>query len=219
MSKKVLAIVLAAVVAACMFSACKSAKGGESGKDTGTSSASAVSGEASTAEGGASDTTAKKGEAASGKEAQGKDAENSGESASAKESGASDSGKQTTTAKGTSKTDGWKKKENGSVVKGDVRANVAKYGKSDLAEGEELIKQLVEAGLKDAEKLGSKKTDNTIIYTFSGKRIGSDTTEYVKFEYIVQKGRGYLVTVIAANEADMNTDISYILNNLAALAK
>ena len=124
-----------------------------------------------------------------------------------------------TTTASESKTDGWKQKEAGTVVKGDVRVNVAKYGSATLDEGKELIEQLAAGGLKNAKKLADKQTKSTVVYDYSGTRIGADKAEFVRFAFTVQKGTGYLITVIADKQADLDTDISYIMSNLAKLAK
>ena len=58
-----------------------------------------------------------------------------------------------------------------------------------------------------------------MVYDYSGQRIGTDKAEFIRFEFTVQKGTGYLVTVIAEKQADLDTDISYIMSNLAKLAK
>ena len=58
-----------------------------------------------------------------------------------------------------------------------------------------------------------------MVYDYSGQHIGSEKTEFIRFIYTVETGTGYLITVIAEKQADLDTDISYIRSNLAKLAK
>ena len=219
MNQKGFAILIMALVAALCLSACKSGNSSSSTTKAGASSNSSVSGEASTEkqkEG--EQKTTEKGEKATEQSGSSSSGSNQKQSTTAK-SGSDTAKKGETTKKSGGNTDGWKKTDNGTVIKGDVRADVVKYGKATLDEGEQLIQQLAEGGLKGAKKIESKKSDTNVVYRYSGQRIGSDKTEYIQFEYIVQKGTGYLVTVIAENLSGLDTDISYILNNLASLAK
>lgn len=152
----------------------------------------------------------------SGKSAEGGEAGKGAESGESGESGAS--GKQEG-EKDTSKTDGWEPQKDGSYEKGDVSADVVRYGKTTLEEGEELIEQLAKGGLQKAKKLSADKSENSVVYKYSGTRLGQEEAEFIKFEFIIEKGTGYLVTVIAANEADMDADIAYLTDNLAKVAK
>ncbi|MBQ6380075.1 MAG: hypothetical protein IJJ41_00545 [Clostridia bacterium] len=232
MMKKVLPVLFIAILVLFAFTACKST-------EEKSSSAQAKSGVSQNSEEDAA--KAKEGEKAGGKTSAadkknnnaadsseaGKDAGESKQTTAA--GGKEGSGKQTTTAKGDSaqqkttaakdNTDGWKKQKDGSYVKGKVSADVVRYGSADVDEGEELIKQLAKGGLEGEKKLSSEKGDSTVTYCYSGKRAGHDNTEFIKFEFIVEKGTGYLVTVIAEKEADMGTDIGYLTSHLAAVAK
>ena len=139
----------------------------------------------------------------SGKSAEGGEAGKGAESGESGESGAS--GKQEG-EKDTSKTDGWESQKDGSY-------------ETTLEEGEELIEQLAKGGLQKAKKLSADKSENSVVYKYSGTRLGQEKAEFIKFEFIIEKGTGYLVTVIAANEADMDADIAYLTDNLAKVAK
>ncbi|MBR2591064.1 MAG: hypothetical protein IKE65_09110 [Clostridia bacterium] len=220
MQKKIIALLLALVMAVICLSACKKTSddkvSGEAEISVSGQDAAAV-GENGAEGGDAKSADKKEGEAAKGGESA-TDAE--GKKSAAKDSAdAKKDAKDTDTSKGGSDSSGWKKKKNGSYVKGDVRVDVVKYGSASLDEGEELIQQLAEGGLKGAKKLSNKRTDTSVIYEYSGQRIGSKETEFIRFEFTEQKGTGYLITVIAAKQADLNSDISYITDNLAKLAK
>lgn len=196
MTKKVIAIVLVALIALLSLSACK----GDAQKGNPSSAASAS--EQSTGAGEKNGTTAKS------------DAEQS--ESDSKKSDAS--GKESTTSKQSKKTDGWEQQENGDIIKGDVSVNVVRYNDSSLKAGQALIDQLVEAGMKDAKVLSSEKTEKSIITKVSGMRIGSSEKEFVKFQFVSEGKEAYLVTVIAKSEKDLDTDISYVLSNLDTLA-
>ncbi|MBR0415098.1 MAG: hypothetical protein IJI67_08515 [Clostridia bacterium] len=231
MSKKVLAVLLMAVVALFALSACKSGNKTTTAKADSKTTASADSG----------NTEQKKKEEAADKEASDKSGttksgnsdaktdskskETAGDNSGSKEEATTKKGEKTTAkqekeaAVKKEDTDGWQRTKDGSVVKGDVTADVVNYGKTTVDEGEQLIKELVKAGLSKSKKLSSEKSGSVVTYKYSGKRMGNDDVEYIKFQFIVENGRGYLVTVIAQNESDMDTDISYLTKNLAKLAK
>lgn len=223
MRKKILAVLLIALIAVLALTACKADQAGtagENGKTTAAQDAAQKGSETATDKNGkAADTTAKAGEksaADAGSDASDSSAKSGSTTAA---SGSADKSEKATTKASESKTDGWKQKEAGTVVKGDVRVNVAKYGSATLDEGKELIEQLAAGGLKNAKKLASNQTKTAIVYDYSGTRIGADKAEFVRFTFTVQKGTGYLITVIAEKQADLDTDISYIMSNLAKLAK
>ena len=225
MRKKILAVLLIALIAVFALTACKSGESGTAGGDGKTTAAAEAADntekgggktDAKESESGEKQTTAKGGNS----EKESADSQNgSGKSGETTAAGGSGKSQKSTTKASESKTDGWKQKEAGTVVKGDVSVNVVKYGSATVDEGEELIQQLAKGGLKNAKKLASNKTKSTVVYDYSGQRIGSDKTEFIRFEFTVQKGTGYLVTVIAEKQAGLDTDISYIMSNLAKLAK
>ena len=224
MRKKILAVLLIALIAAFALTACKSGENGTAGGGKITAAADASDStekgsgktDAKESESGEKQTTAKGGST----EKESADSQNgSGKSGETTAAGGSGKSQKSTTKASESKTDGWKQKEAGTVVKGDVSVNVVKYGSATLDEGEELIQQLAKGGLRNAKKLASNKTKSTVVYDYSGQRIGTDKAEFIRFEFTVQKGTGYLVTVIAEKQADLDTDISYIMSNLAKLAK
>ena len=218
MQKKVLALLLAALIAALCLSACKKSEDKVNGEsDVSVSGQEAGEVGENGADGGEGKSAAEK--EGSADKGDGKtSAADAGQTTAKADAGAKDA-KGGSSSKGGSDTSGWKKKDNGSYVKGDVRVDVVKYGSASLDEGKELIEQLAEGGLKGAKKLSNKGTDSSVIYRYSGQRIGSDKTEFIQFEYTVQKGTGYLITVVAAKQADLDADISYITDNLAKLAK
>ena len=201
MNQRVLALLLVACIALFALSACK--KGGSAAGENGTTASQST--EAASKKG--SETTTQAGEEAG---------ENNGSSNSAEAGEASTSA---TTEKSGKNTDGWQQQEGGNIIKGDVKVNVVKYGGTTLADGEQLIQELIEGGLDNAKILATQKSDNSVIYKASGTRIGSKTAEYVKFQFVLEKGTGYLVTVMAESEKGLDSDISYILSNLAALAQ
>ena len=211
MKTRVLALLLAGLLAVFSFTACKSAKPGENAKENGTTAS---------AEGGTTGTQ-------SGKTTEGGDKQAASDNAQGGDSGNTKSG--TTTAAGgenaqaseqasDSKTGGWKQQGGGKLTKGDVRVNVAKYDSTAIADGEELIQQLIKGGMKGAKVLSSEKTEKTVIYKVSGKRLGGTDAEFVKFQFVPKSGTGYLVTVFAGTQNDLDTDISYVLSNLKELA-
>ena len=197
MTKKVIAIVLVALIALLSLSACK----GDAQKGNPSSAASAS--EQSTGAGEKNGTTAKN------------DAEQS--ESDSKKSDAS--GKESTTSKQSKKTDGWEQQENGDIIKGDVKVNVVRYAGSSFKDGQELIDQLIEGGLKNSTVLSTEKTDKSLITKVSGTRIGSGNKEFVKFQFVLEGKKAYLVTVIAPSEKDLDADISYVLSNLVDLAE
>ena len=233
MSKKVLAVLLIAVVALFALSACKSGNKTTTAKADSKTTASADSGnteqkikeEAADKEATDKSGTTKSGSSEAKNDSGSKEKAAAGDNSGSKEEAATKKGEKTT-AKKESKaaakkadTDGWQSTKDGSVVKGEVTADVVNYGKTTVDEGEQLIKELVKAGLSKTKKLSSEKSGSVVTYKYSGKRMGNDDVEYIKFQFIVENGRGYLVTVIAQNESDMDTDISYLTKNLAKLAK
>ncbi|MBE6818996.1 MAG: hypothetical protein E7517_07575 [Ruminococcaceae bacterium] len=234
MSKKVLAVLLMAVVALFALSACKAGNKTTTQKAQSDTSASADAGntekkqkesaadkeateKSGTAKSGNSDSKADSG--SDSKAAAGDNSGSKGETATKKGEKTTAKTAEKSAAKKDSATDGWQRTKDGSVVKGEVTADVVNYGKTTVDEGEQLIKELVKAGLSKTKKLSSEKSDRVVTYKYSGKRIGNDDVEYIKFQFIVENGRGYLVTVIAQNQSDMDTDISYLTKNLAKLAK
>ena len=185
MSKRVLAVLLIALISLFSFTACKS-DNKKSGNTNSSQSASA-------------------------------DAENNAESDNDEsgEAGGKKSGSSSGSKKGV-KNDGWEQQEEtGTLVKGDIKVNVVEYSSADLKDGEKLLDELIEGGMDEIKEVLSKqKTEDSIIYRVHGKRINVEEPEYVKILFVSQENIGYVVTVLADTESDMDTDISYILSNL-----
>lgn len=196
MSKKIVAWILVVCLCTVSLAACKKAKKNEA---TSTTSAAEQNG-------------VKTGEYSDAANNENADNGSGSETSQAGDAGENGSGS-------SSSGESWQKQDDGSFHNGDVVADAVKYGKTDLEEGCELIEQLAKSGLKESKKISSETTSTTAVYVYSGTRISSDTTEFIKFEFIVQDGVGYLVTVLAPSEADLDCDISFITDNLAKVAK
>lgn len=201
MSKRILAVLLIALISLFSFTACKTeSKKGNNAK----ASNSAFSEE----NGGNSSSKS------------GKDSEENGNGASKDSGGSSDSQSSSDSAEGSSKNDGWKQQEPGTVVKGDVKVNVVKYQSAKLSDGQQLIEELIKGGMNEIEEVISKqKSDNSVVYRVHGIRKSEKEPEFIKLQFVSKENTGYIVTVLAKTQSDMDTDISYILDNLKDLAQ
>lgn len=104
------------------------------------------------------------------------------------------------------------------TIKG-VRVDVVKYSGADLKEGKQLIKDLIEGGLKNAKVLDEKQSDNTVIYVLSAKKSASDKTFYYVLQYIQDGSAGYLITFKADSREALGQDLSYVTHNYKKLAR
>lgn len=119
----------------------------------------------------------------------------------------------------TKKQNSWKKNDNGSYSNDKLTVDVSKYSGTSLNDGEELIKSLIKAGLRDTKIIANNKGDNSVIYIVSGKKKGSDKAQFFKLEYIQDSSTGYLITYTADNQSDLDSDLSYVTKNYKKLAR
>lgn len=191
MSKKILIIAVSVLVAAFCFAACRS----ENKTTTQNQNASVT-------------VYDKRGNEVTEKTTKGETA--------ASEKAKKKSDKQNTTA---AKKDSWKKNDNGSYSNDKVTVDVSKYSGTSLNDGEELIKSLIKGGLSESEIIANNTSDKSVIYVVSGKKKGSDKTQFFKLEYVQDSSTGYLITYTADNRSDLDGDFSYVTKNYKKLAK
>lgn len=112
-----------------------------------------------------------------------------------------------------------KKNSDGTFTINGIKADVVKYSGSSIDDGEHLVKNLIEGGLKNAKVIDSKKTDNNIIYIVSGATSKSDKVYFYKLEYIQNGSDGYLITYRADSQQALNADVSYVTENYKKIAR
>lgn len=200
MSKKILAALLIALISLFSFTSCKQAENKTTSSPGGTN-ASEQADSADEKDSGKSDK---------------KDSADSSDSQDSKNSESSQSSEKDSSKESEQK---WTSQKDGTVIKGSVTADVVGYGKSTTEDGVELIEQLIKSGLKNAKIISSEKSDSEVHYVVSGQKIGEKQTKFIDFRFVIEKSKGYLITLTAENQADLDTDISYITSNLSDLAK
>ena len=112
-----------------------------------------------------------------------------------------------------------KKNDDGTFTINGLKADVVKYSNSSIDDGEHLIKNLIDGGLKNAKIIDSKKADKTIIYIVSGVTSKSDKVYFYKLEYIQDGSDGYLITYRADSQQALNADVSYVTENYKKIAR
>ena len=112
-----------------------------------------------------------------------------------------------------------KKNDDGTFTISGLKADVVKYSNSSIDDGEHLIKNLIDGGLKNAKIIDSKKADKTIIYIVSGVTSKSDKVYFYKLEYIQDGSDGYLITYRAPSQQALNADVSYVTENYKKIAR
>ena len=112
-----------------------------------------------------------------------------------------------------------KKNSDGTFNYKGVKTDVIKYSGASLADGKELIDNLVDGVMKDAEIIEQSQSDNSVICVLSAKNSKTNKTQYYKLQYIQDGSVGYLITFRADTQNALNQDLTYVTENYKELAR